>query len=255
MPTRISGLNLSMHELATSMTSDSIRICQRLCDEYDRWIVEREREVSGGRHLSPQLLATARRHIDNCKSCLRRMRDGVQLLDQDDRLALAFRLMNEAMLMQHVHYTISSEKSRTWVVRSNRLVLDSPFIVPNYGDHDRAWRPFQLAFILMNLDAVSNPDCSQRDLVDVIWFPTGGGKTEAYLGLSALYDVSQTTSRSESRGYHHLNAIYTQAIDDATVSTCSVSYVRMRDDSAATDRTIGRATIYHRPVGRWRSYP
>ena len=133
MPTRISGLNLSMHELATSMTSDSIRICHRLCDEYDRWIVEREREVSGRRHLSPQLLATGRRHIDNCKACLRRMRDGVRLLGQDDRLALAFRLMNEAMHMQHVHYKISSEKSRTWVIRSNRLVLEAPFVVPNYG--------------------------------------------------------------------------------------------------------------------------
>ena len=117
--------------------------------------------------------------MDACRRCLTRMKEGVALLgDPDRQLMTAFRIANRAMLMQQVH---SKLKARS---------LDSEFpgIPSDYREEpgvNRQWRPFQLAFLLMNVAGTSDQSHRDRQLVDLIWFPTGGGKTEAYLGLTA----------------------------------------------------------------------
>ena len=143
-------------------------------------------------------------------------------------------MMNEAMHMQQVHYKISSEKTRAWVMKSGKLELERPFNRPSYDDPDRKWRPFQLAFILMNLKAISDPHCSERDVVDVIWFPTGGGKTEAYLGLSAFSMFLRRLRNPDHAGTsivmrYTLRLLTTQQFQRAASLICACEMIRRRE--------------------------
>src|SRR5205823_9302720 len=106
--------------------------------------------------------------------------EGITLLSKNRHAAQAFSFMNKAMWQQRIH-TLHAEESRREQSRSVEE-KDRP--------ENRSWRPFQLAFILLNLPALTDlhhPDRSAEAsaVADLLWFPTGGGKTEAYLGLTA----------------------------------------------------------------------
>ena len=123
--------------------------------------------------------------------------------DRNKERLLSFRLMNAAMFMQLWH----SVKVKNDEV--NSFLNDESFEYFNYSFYkdvaednlfsqteSAGWRAFQLAFILLNLDGIFRPDDdtnwdNRNNLVDLVWFPTGGGKTEAYLGLIALTIINR----------------------------------------------------------------
>lgn len=244
--TELEGLDLALKTLAHGSVEQAIGLCNRLADSYEEWIDEREHEVGHRLDLTTELKTTALRHVDNCRRCLERMRDGIHLIGQDPDVALAFRLMNEAMLMQQIHYEISSQQQRSWVSRSGRLKPGTRYLQPSYDDASRKWRPFQLAFILMNLRALSDPQSEERDIVDVIWFPTGGGKTEAYLGLSAFVMFLRRMHNAEHAGTsilmrYTLRLLTTQQFQRAAslICACEVIRRRMEPDLGSVPFSIG----------------
>ncbi|MEI8210952.1 MAG: helicase-related protein [Planctomycetota bacterium] len=94
-------------------------------------------------------------------------------------------------------FNVESERMATGlrILQSNPMLLRS-FMLMNAAMEISSrgrfpgWRPFQLGFILANLRSVLM-DASETDTVDILWFATGGGKTETYLGLlvmAALHD-------------------------------------------------------------------
>ena len=240
LPSLVEGLDLSMRALADGDANYVSKLCNRLADAYEAWIGERELEVTAS-DLNTELAFTASQHLISCRECLRRIREGIALIGRDSEATLAFRLMNEAMLMQQIHYEIASRRSRPWVERSGRLELVSSFDPPSYDDSTRKWYPFQLAFILMNLKSLADPYCEEREIVDVIWFPTGGGKTEAYLGLSAFTMMLRRLRNQEHSGTnilmrYTLRLLTTQQFQRAASLVCACEVIRRREvDTLGSD--------------------
>jgi hypothetical protein len=182
-PLEVGGDELNMYILSGAegqIKSQQVpEILRRLADDYDSWINNRTNDA---KKLPLELQDTAKENLETCRKCLERIRYGIDILESNKTLLNAFMLANKAILMQQYH-------SR----RKKRMVEDEWAELPSsYEPQDNKngrWRTFQIAFILMNLASIGTKqdgsEHSDREIVDLIWFPTGGGKTEAYLGLAA----------------------------------------------------------------------
>lgn len=179
-----SNLNLSMRfffdaDGASEPVREILAALEGLARDYEAWIREAELEAT---RLDPGLKAAADKNLKNCRSCHDRMRRGIGVLASNANAMLAFRLMNRAMLVQQIHSSRELVPPRE--LGTPFLGIEGGYENPRGGA--RKWRPFQLAFILMNIAGITFEGDLERSLVDLIWFPTGGGKTEAYLGLAAF---------------------------------------------------------------------
>jgi hypothetical protein len=169
-PLAASGLaKLDMDELASAENAERIEsLVAPLLDSYESWIDDRERDVSS---VPAPDDAVASEHVRFARRCLERMRSGLQLLVDDDEALEAFMFANRAMALQRRHSV---------GVLLKRRGLDIPATI------EATWRPFQLGFILQCIEGIVRPQHQDRGIADLLWFPTGGGKTEAYLGLTAF---------------------------------------------------------------------
>ena len=159
----VPGVELSMDALGRLDDGAAAeRALGPLVAQYREWIEAHRQEcVAGPSEGSRQ--ATAEQLLHYAGIAAERMARGVAWLGEDADLLDAFRVANRA------------------VARALRQRLGEK-IAPD-GPH---WRPFQLAFLLLNLPGLADPRDAHRETVDLLFFPTGGGKTEAYLGLAAV---------------------------------------------------------------------
>lgn len=206
VPSAIKGVSLDMLKMSPyGSFADTIRELRMMCAKYREWI-NGLRTIR--QDLSTEYKITADRHITNCETCLSRMEKGVELLEQNENIRIAFQYMNLAMLMQQLHYNLPLQKWEDNGAGDISLVnpVSMPVVTDDSTWHNKEqrvygkWRPFQLAFVLMNLRAMYDRDCNERGIVDLIWFPTGGGKTEAYLGLSAYTIFIRRLMNKDDKG-------------------------------------------------------
>ena len=182
-PHRVEGIDLAMRFLSDGNGGSEREVAdailnslEALASDYESWINDM---VLESEKLDPSFQKAASRHLAACRECLSRVREGIRVLSKHSEAMLSFRLANRTMLMQQHHSNAPARE------------LGSPLstIPQDYRPTEKVkgrWRPFQLAFIVMNIPGIYFKENEDRKVVDLIWFPTGGGKTEAYLGLSAF---------------------------------------------------------------------
>ncbi len=207
---------LSMHSLASG--NKDTGLCDAVLDGLERFVVDYSNWISDQRNLAESLEVdekkTAKRITERMEIASHRMRGGVSLLRSNPLAAQAFRLANQAMLHQMQQVDRVHGKS-------------------HQKDRYR-WRPFQLAFLLMVLESAINEGDEFRDVVDLIWFPTGGGKTEAYLALIAFLIVWRRLNYSSSGGgttvimRYTLRLLTAQQFLRATRMICALELIRRR---------------------------
>ena len=181
-----SRVNVSMSALAgLDPENDGLKSLETVIHLYEEWIAER---TDDARELDELFEDAASKNLHRCREAVGRMRDGLSLLRSDPTVLRAFRLANEAVLIQQIRSRRTPRTIR-FERQSQRYTFSEPYpplrpivIGPDHGQ----WRPFQIGFQLMALASTACGDHPDRDLVDLLWFPTGGGKTEAYLGLAAF---------------------------------------------------------------------
>lgn len=218
---------------------DIIEALNAFVDGYDTWHQNQTTEAEGitGFDTEKQTI------LNNQETLLNRLRNNVTYLQENPEALECFKIANTAMLMQMVvarHPLFKKNRDAANFNDEPANVYDdlSFFSEGRYignGFNEPSYYPFQLAFLLMNVRStfdVSEPD---RRLVDLIWFPTGGGKTEAYLALSALTIVARRR-RGQDRGVsvimrYTLRLLTTQQFERATYLICALDFLRTRDNN------------------------
>ena len=194
-------------------------------EEYGDWVRNRSDDADGLEEGADR--EAGRRITARMEEAEERMRDGVALLARDRDAALAFRLANRAMLRQMEHF------------RGRR-------------DAGWSWRPFQLGFLLASIASTASEDDPDRETLDLIWFQTGGGKTEAYLGLIAFLLVWRRLRYGRSGGgtacfmRYTLRLLTRQQFERAARLICALELIRRQDSRSA--RRLGDEPF---SVGIW----
>jgi Helicase conserved C-terminal domain len=242
------AIRLSMRELAALPDDGQTAAWQpltKVAEEYRRWIVARREDA---RNLSTVLETVADRHLDAATFCLRRINRGIEILRNNERARKAFRLANLSMLLQQIATKQLDKRTLQWDQAAGAVVptgsYDSPWSIFKRGAERidlGFWRAFQIAFLLMSIDGVINEESADREIVDLIWFPTGGGKTEAYLAVMAFYMFHQRLRIEEGPRVpardgtnvlmrYTLRMLTTQQFQRAASLICAMEFLRRNAD-------------------------
>jgi hypothetical protein len=102
----------------------------------------------------------------------------------------------------------------------------------------------------MSLDGVRDGRSPDRDIVDLIWFPTGGGKTEAYLAVTAFYlfherlliEGGKAELRRDGTNVlmrYTLRMLTTQQFQRAASLICAMEFLRRHPESHGSGNIPG----------------
>jgi hypothetical protein len=250
---------LSIHNLSTLSNLTDENILNGLIEfvnEYKSWIDEKRNQIINNTEFDLKQTNLLKKQLLSCENDYKRLIRNIQLLEKNPKALSAFRLMNTAMFMQ-LHHSI--------LKKNNKDVLKSELNEEYYKnvEADYKWRSFQIAFILLNIDAFVKPDIDDKtvenifssewpernEIADLVWFPTGGGKTEAYLGIIAfVICYRRFTKGNRGNGTtvlmrYTLRLLTLQQFQRATLLICALEVIRKENYTVLHNCKLGDERI------------
>ncbi|MGN6243217.1 MAG: helicase-related protein [Motilibacteraceae bacterium] len=216
-----------------------------LIEAYRGWIAQQRAQAAA---LTGQAKTTALEHLRMCNEFADDMADGWSLIVGDATLRRCFTWASAAMGSQRRSYAAATRAvTMTRAGGTERVTVAGA--EPALSGTAARWRPFQLAFILANLRPLVDPASARRGVADVVWMPTGGGKTEAYLGLAAFTMLHRRLSAAapdDVRGTsvmmrYTLRLLTAQQLQRAASLLCALEKLRLahRDELGQARFSIG----------------
>lgn len=221
---KLSNARFFMKELSEMSERELRKALAIIPDGYKKWLNKQEKHLSG---LESHLKKVAESKVKEIKRIIDRVEEGIELLcseEEKDSLE-AFRFANKVMMIQQAQSKVALE------YRSKK-----ERITPVCNGE---WRLFQITFLLMNISGIVQPNHEDRDVVDLIWFPTGGGKTEAYLGVAAFTMAYRRLTQNWQKPAEYagvtifmrytLRLLTTQQFQRATAMVCAAESIRRNE--------------------------
>jgi hypothetical protein len=229
----VPDLVTDMKELAEAADGELAGKLRPLVETYSAWITDLEARSNTETDLANYEEASSQ-VVERARDVLSRLMESIALLESDSDARKAFCFANRAMWQQRIRTVWMEERKAD----PGRQLADVD--VPD----NRRWYAFQLAFILINLPGLTGLDHPDRSTgpfagADLLWFPTGGGKTEAYLGLAA-YTIAVRRLQKNIGGRDGENGVavlmrYTlrlltlQQFQRAATLICACEQIRLSD--------------------------
>jgi hypothetical protein len=219
------------HELRAGLTP--------IVTEYGTWLDGREQQA---RELPAHLRGEGLDAVSEARKVHQQLADGLEHLLSDAEALRCFRFMNRVMADQRVHSQVARRRAQhpeEDIGQARAAVLA--------GKSPHSWYTFQLAFVLMQLPLLTSPGAERRSgnlaKAQLLFFPTGGGKTEAYLGLAAYTFAIRrrqpvlegADGKLDGRGgvavlmRYTLRLLTAQQFQRATALVCAAELERLKD--------------------------
>ena len=222
------------------------------------WIKDKQLDLDN-EDLREESKILLNKQLNACRNDYKRLKRNITLLDDNEEALVAFRTMNTAMFMQ-LHHSVNKKIKSPFIpdIEDNEDYYKSVELKDEYK-----WRSFQLAFILLNVDAFVKPDeddntvedvfgtgwPERNEISDLVWFPTGGGKTEAYLGIIAFTIALRRFTKGE-QAYgttvlmrYTLRMLTLQQFQRATMLIFALDVIRKDNFSLANSFSLGNERI------------
>lgn len=238
----VDGAVLSMRALMEASADELVAGLQPIVDAYSVWLDEQEAANSA---LPAWLQAQGELGVADGRAALKRLGEGLALLAGSVQARKAFWFMNRTMRDQRLRSQVAALRIEQPALKIAEAIAE----VDARGDKAASWRAFQLAFILMQLPSVVDPTHKRRSSdfprAELLFFPTGGGKTEAYLGLAAFtFGIRRLQGQVETpEGMldggdgvavlmrYTLRLLTSQQFIRATTLLCAAELVRREDEA------------------------